>query len=109
MNRKEILLAAEECVCGKRNYDYGTPENNFETIGYLWSVYLRAAHPELKRVLALNGINEKDVAIMMALLKISRIATGSNIDSFIDLAGYSACAGEIASFESKERLISKGI
>ena len=35
MNRKEILSAAEECVCGKRNYDYGTPENNFETIGYL--------------------------------------------------------------------------
>lgn len=109
MNRKEILSAAEECVCGKRNYDYGTPENNFETIGYLWSVYLRAAHPELKKVLALNGINEKDVAMMMALLKISRIATGSNIDSFIDLAGYAACAGEITNFKLNKRLISKGI
>ena len=34
---------------------------------------------------------------MMALLKIARIATGKKvIDSYVDLAGYAACAGEIA-------------
>ncbi len=33
---------------------------------------------------------------MMALLKMARIATGSSPDSFVDLAGYAACAGEIA-------------
>lgn len=33
---------------------------------------------------------------MMALLKVARIATGSSTDSFVDLAGYAACAGEIA-------------
>ena len=46
MKRSEILEAARRCVCGEREQDYGTPENNFETIGLLWGVYLRAAHPE---------------------------------------------------------------
>lgn len=84
MKRDEILEAARVCVCGEREQDYGTPENNFETIGLLWGVYLRAAHPELA---------------MMGLLKVARIATGNKADSFVDLAGYAACAGEIATAE----------
>jgi len=96
MNRPEILDAAKKCVCGQREQDYGTPENNFETIGLLWGNYLRAAHPELKKVFAPNDVTPKDVAMMMALMKIARIATGNTPDSFIDLAGYAACGGEIA-------------
>lgn len=96
MKRQEILQAAETCVCGHREHDYGNPENNFETIGLLWSVYLNAAHPEYTQKFPLNGITPKDVAAMMALLKIARIATGNTEDSFVDLAGYAACAGEIA-------------
>ena len=46
--------------------------------------------------MAINHITPKDVATMMGLLKVARIATGSNPDSFVDLAGYAACAGEIA-------------
>lgn len=95
MKRSEVLAAAEKCVCGKRQEDYGTPEDNFTTIGLLWGVYLRAAHPEIAKVLPINGIEAKDVAIMMALLKVARIAKGSSPDSFVDLAGYAACAGEI--------------
>ena len=42
-------------------------------------------------------LDAEDVAIMMCLLKIARIATGEpKADNYIDLAGYSACAGEIA-------------
>lgn len=96
MNRAEILEAARVCVCGERELDYGTPENNFETIGRLWGVYLNAAHPELDQAIPAGSITPKDVAAMMALLKIARIATGSSPDSFVDLAGYAACAGEIA-------------
>lgn len=34
--------------------------------------------------------------MMMALLKVARIYTGTGTeDSFVDLAGYAACAGEI--------------
>ena len=96
MNRPEILEAARVCVCGEREQDYGRPEDNFSTIGLLWGVYLRAAHPELAKVMGVSRIDAKDVATMMALLKIARIATGSSPDSFVDLAGYAACAGEIA-------------
>ena len=94
MKRAEILSEAKRCVCGEREQDYGTPENNFTTIGMLWTVYLMASHPELVEVI--NIIDAKDVAVMMSLLKIARIATGSSPDSFVDLAGYAACAGEIA-------------
>ena len=93
MTREEILKAAVKCVCGEREQDYGTPENNFETIGHFWSVYLRTAHPNLN--MALNEITPKDGAMMMSLLKVARIATGESPDSFIDLAGYAACGGEI--------------
>lgn len=95
MNRAEILEAARKCVCGEREQDYGTPEDNFTTIGLLWGVYLRAAHPEIAKVMSANGVTAKDVAVMMALLKAARIATGTSEDSFVDLAGYAACAGEI--------------
>lgn len=100
MNRSEILDEAKKCVCGQRQQDYGTPEDNFTTIGYMWSTYLRAAHPNLN--IALNEVTPKDVAVMMSLLKVARIANGSSPDSFVDLAGYAACAGEIAARMNKE-------
>lgn len=102
MTRKETLEKAIECVCGQREQDYGSPENNFETIGLLWSTYLCAAHPDYTLKFPLNGITSKDVAVMMALLKIARIAAGKAEDSFVDLAGYAACAGEIATGGSND-------
>jgi hypothetical protein len=93
MKRQDILDEAKKCVCGHREQDYGTPENNFETIAQLWSAYIEASHPNLK--MAMNEFTAKDVAVMMALLKIARIARGSSPDSYVDLAGYAACAGEI--------------
>lgn len=42
--------------------------------------------------------NAIDVAMMMALLKIARIRTGTATDdSYVDLAGYAACGAEINS------------
>ena len=94
MTREDVLNEAKKCVCGHREHDYGTPEDNFTTISYLWSVYLKASHPKLN--IPVNEITAKDVAVMMSLLKIARIATTPTPDSFVDLAGYAACAGEIA-------------
>lgn len=96
MGRPEILEAARKCVCGEREQDYGRPEDNFKTIGRLWRVYLQAALPELREILEEKEITPKDVAVMMALLKVARAATGNSADTFVDLAGYAACAGEIA-------------
>ncbi len=88
MNRPDILDKAKQCVCGQREHEYGSPENNFQTIANLWNAYLDA-----------KGIifTPVDVAMMMSLLKIARIKSGTATeDSFVDLAGYAACGGEIA-------------
>ena len=92
LTRADILHAAEKCVCGQREQDYGTPEDNFETIAELWKIYLRRACVD-----EAGGvyIDANDVAMMMALLKIARIAAGGGkADSWIDLAGYAACGAE---------------
>ena len=44
-----------------------------------------------------HPLSAADVGAMMALFKLGRIATGGDkADNFIDLAGYTACAGEIS-------------
>jgi len=63
MNRAELLDAAKKCVCGDREQDYGTPEDNFSVIAGLWSECLGVQ---------LDGV---DVAAMMVLLKIGRISS----------------------------------
>lgn len=93
MNRAEVLDTAKKCVCGQREQDYGNPEDNFQLIADLWGAYM-----------GYNGLfTPKDVAIMMALLKVARIRTGTGTDDcFVDLAGYAACAGEIATRAAEE-------
>ena len=95
MKRDEILEAARGCVCGEREQDYGSPENSFGLIARLWEDYLQS------HCVWSNGcvdINSKDVAVMMILLKVARVAGGSKSDdNWIDIAGYAACGGEIMS------------
>lgn len=86
MTRAETLDKAKACVCGQRENEYGSPEDNFTAIAGFWSVY--------------KGVEftANDVAMMMALLKIARIRTGTATDdSYVDLAGYAACGAEINS------------
>jgi len=84
-HRQEILEEAIKCVCGQREQDYGSPESNFQTIADFWNTYLGCTH-----------ITATDVSMMMALLKIARIKNGGGTgDSFVDLAGYAACGGEL--------------
>ena len=90
MKREEVLNTAMKCVCGDREQDYGTPESNFGQICGLWTQYLSASGKLVGR------IDGKDVAAMMALVKIARISTGhAKDDNWIDLAGYAACGGEL--------------
>lgn len=100
MTRKEILAAAEKCVCGDREQDHGSPENNFRLIAEFWHTYLSAkcvaagVHVQLE---------PEDVAAMMALLKIARLMSNpEHADSWIDGAGYLACGGELATLGEKD-------
>ena len=90
MNRKECLETALEIVMKDRQNDYGTPESNFATIAEYWTTYLNSRGLE-------GYVTGFDVAAMMALLKIARVASSpAKEDNWVDLAGYAANGAEIA-------------
>lgn len=99
MTRAEILDTAKKIVTTDRNARYGEPEDNFGVIAQFWNNYLTTTQG------VCLFLSETDVAILMALFKIGRIATARdmNEDSYIDAAGYIACAAECAVRE-EERL-----
>ena len=99
MTREEVLQAAAKCVNGDRQEDHGSPENNFGMVAVFWNAYLQS-------YMCPNsiGIDSKDVAAMLGLLKIARIATGhGKADNWVDLAGYAACGGELERLDPVEK------
>lgn len=79
--RAEVLGQALAAVTKDRNLDYGNPEDNFKTIAAFWEVYKHG-----------YKFTATDVAVMMDLVKTSRIMTSpKKIDHWVDKAGYSAC------------------
>lgn len=95
MTRAEILDTAKKIVTTDRNAQYGEPEDNFAVIAQFWNNYLTTTQG------VYLYLSAQDVAIMMALFKIGRIATARDMheDSYIDAAGYIACAAECAARE----------
>lgn len=99
MNRKETLDAADICVNGQREHDYGAPEDNFATIAAMWTTYVRRSCHSMNIT-----ITAHDVTVMMSLLKIGRIAGGqTKDDNYIDACGYMACAAELATEKSEPK------
>lgn len=95
MDRAEILDKAKQCVCDGREEEYGSPEDNFKTIADMWCGFLRVKCVDAEADLR---INPEDVAAMLAIVKIARIASGhAKNDNWIDLAGYAPCGGELES------------
>ena len=90
MITKECLSQAITLSANDRQKDYGDKVNNHNNIARLWSAYLDIE------------IEAHDVAIMMALLKMARTKLGAvSKDTYIDMAAYSAIAGEIKFKEKK--------
>lgn len=88
MTRKEILAAAESCVCGDRDKQYGAPEDSFAAIADLWNAY----------ILRKTRLSPKDVANMLILMKVARNLCGrEKDDNWVDIAGYAACGAEVQS------------
>lgn len=92
MRSADVLGQASKLVGGDRQKTHGDKLRNHQNIARLWSAYLRnRLNPDAE-------ISALDVALMMALLKISRTQLGvQNPDDYVDGAGYMAIAGEIAS------------
>lgn len=83
--RQETLETALKYVTADRQAEHGSPEHTFALIATLWSAYLD------------EEVSPHQVAMMMALLKIARQRMNPHhTDNYIDLAGYAACAAELA-------------
>lgn len=91
----DILLRAAAIVRGARNVLHGEKERSFAAIAEGWNWYLGSKK---------SGpfpITPRDVAEMMAILKMARSVQGVPTEEhFLDQAGYSGIAGELAALES---------
>jgi len=84
ITREQCLDKAKECVMKDRNSTYGSPEDSFQKVANLWEAYKG------------TPFTSKDVALMLALLKVGRLsANPTHDDSWVDLAGYAACGSEL--------------
>jgi|TARA_B100000900_G_C20476288_1_gene673546 hypothetical protein len=83
-NANELLNIADELISGDRAKEYGDKEVMHNNIARLWSAFLNV------------NITGHDVALMMTLLKMARTKAGKvTEDTYIDMAAYSAIAGEL--------------
>ena len=85
MDKTEILKTANEIITRDRQATHGKAEDNFSRISAMWSAYTGFS------------ITPEDVAIMMAQVKMARFKHNPTYaDNAIDMAGYAALAGELA-------------
>lgn len=98
--RKRVLDDAIDAVCRDRCEMYGEVEDNFGVIAELWNAYLNAGMPEGSCKVDLGAMQ---VAEMMILFKVGRAATAmeDHRDTYVDIAGYAACAGEMCDDTSR--------
>jgi len=83
--RASILNAASDAVTRDRANTYGPIEDSFALIAAYWSIHLD------------HTVTATDVAAMMTLLKLARArGNPAHTDNWVDMAGYAACGGELA-------------
>jgi hypothetical protein len=82
MNGK-LLIDAHKLINADRQDDYGSPAESFSRTAALWSVYLN------------RTVSGRDVALLMALLKLSREAHNHKHDNLVDAAGYIGLAADM--------------
>lgn len=88
--RRQLLEQAADLIDGDRNNTYGDPADDFVRIADLWNVYLRERFDVTLR------LEPADIGLLMVLLKVARLMhTPDHADSYVDIAGYAACAYEI--------------
>lgn len=82
--RTDLLHTAEQYVNGDRNVQYGDPIEDFRRTAALMSAYLGVE------------VAPHDVAVLIALVKVSRIRwSPDKKDHWADLAGYAACGWDV--------------
>lgn len=88
VNNGAILQEALELLNADWQEAYGNPADNLTRTAALWSAYLRCP------------VSAKDVALCMALVKLSREAHSHSPDNLVDAAGYIGLAADLATLEA---------
>ena len=83
MGTVNVLEEAQDIIYGDREKTYGHPAKNLKCISIMWNAYLESVGDRF--------LTEKDVAVMMVLLKAARLANDpEHRDSLVDICGYAA-------------------
>jgi hypothetical protein len=77
-------------IQNERKESYGDTKKSFQTIAAFWSTYLDIE------------INPEQVAVMMALLKVSRSKTDKSFDTYLDFASYAILTDKVREKSDKE-------
>ncbi len=85
-----VLNEALKLINAQRQDEYGPPSASFGRIAAMWGAYLG------------QPISCRDVACLMALLKLAREAHAHKEDNLVDAAGYIGLAGDFAVREVAE-------
>lgn len=89
-SQSDWLQTAHHIVHGDREKTYGDPGKNLRLIAQYWSTHTGIT------------ITETDVCIMMQLLKIARLRNDpEHVDSWIDIAGYTALKNRLNNASSQ--------
>lgn len=92
--RASVLEEATQLITGDRNNAYGPPTQDFQRTANMASAFGFQVNGE--------PLKSHHVAILMVLLKMSRLAwTPTKRDSWVDTAGYAGCGYECAVEEAK--------
>jgi hypothetical protein len=90
IKKEDILKKASNLVSDAREGTHGDARENHEQIAEFWNILLD------NKLKPMASITCDDVAVMMALLKISRSTQGTfNLDDYVDASAYMAIAGEL--------------
>lgn len=82
--KKDVVLQSAMDAVKARGQDYGTVLENHQRIADLWSVILG------------KEVTPTEAILCMTALKIARLMeTPDHEDSWIDIAGYAACGGQM--------------
>lgn len=109
--KNDILAEADRIINGERQEQYGKPEDSFVLIAEYWNRYLQILLKSLMEeyeddftfgkareyeFYTCFGVESKDVAMLMCLLKIARTQGGQEKkDNYVDICGYAALAADL--------------
>lgn len=91
---ESVTAEADRLVSGDRGADYGRPIDDFSKTAVLWGVILGVE------------VTPEQVALCMAMVKVSRQLNKHKRDNLVDLCGYTKCLDMV--IEDRAKRVAEG-